>query len=119
MPEISEDRLKRFWKWCGLTYKTSRSTEYWYGPKGESIVSALGNGGRVLFTLGNLVKYAVPKVKSMDMDLTIMIDSIPQKQPLVEITHTHGDPDVVCSSGEDDDLTTALFLAIEPLMWAN
>jgi len=112
MREISEERLKRFWEWCGLTYKTSRSTEYWYGPKGESIVSALGNGGRVLFTLGNLVKYAVPKCQLRGEIVSLIalehsgfeccIAYFVEPEPRIEV--------------RDGDPAIAVFLAIEKLI---
>lgn len=113
---ISEERLKRFWEWCGfkaryiqhctreqagkhLGTRTFAGYEY---PSGEHRIKLPE------LTLNNLFKWAVPRVAAYNL-----YNFVP------EVSHfacVMGDPEGDWRCANDTDPATALFLAIEKLI---
>ena len=105
MPEISEDRLKRFWDWCGFTEvlgqemwrfeKYKETNHWWKAPNGQRFVDWPP------IDLNNLFKWAVPKV----------LEEIGRERLVALVNNA------LCDSIEaKGDVKDYLFLAIEQLI---
>ena len=106
--EISQERIKRFWKWCGFkevfgqeTWRFERYKEtnhWWEAPNGQRFVDCPP------VDLNNLFKWAVPKLD----DWRILKD----KDGVLAWAYTKDHMD----NHWHNDPAIALFLAIEKLI---
>lgn len=63
MKEPTQEQIKEFWEWCGLTHRKMKGGfNYWYNATGllESIFTPP-------IDLNNLFKYAMPKLYNWDL----------------------------------------------------
>jgi len=111
MTEIPEERLKRFWEWCGLVQMRDKRLGY-KTPDGELSFGTLD--------LNNLFKWAVPKLKKEGFSITLYYlqeGSHPEDSTLGKWTAAIGMDDANIAVFKSDEApTTALFLAIERLI---
>ena len=70
MTEPTEEQIKEFWEWCGLTiYEDDTTFTLWQDSRGKLV--CCGHTDRMLdIDLNNLFKYAVPKLKEHYRKLT-------------------------------------------------
>ena len=120
MEKVSQERIERFWKWCGASLEHEWDNEV-HGYEitdpicqrcGMSSWPPVSKDSKCLLPidLNNLFKWAVPKVQGLGYNLHIHVDAKRGRTKTV-IANAF-----TSYQANDKDSTTALFLAIEKLV---
>jgi len=94
----TDEQQRRLWEWCDVKFKiVGRCDRRWSAPEGEPWYP-----GQPDLTLDNLVKWAVPRLESYEIDMTL----VPNGKGRAVVRIGHYEP------VDDISLRDALFWAI-------
>ena len=120
---ISEERIKKFWEWCGFEYKPLRcqcrgcSASAWIMPTDKKLKDGRKpeyRCGLPDLDLNSLFKWAIPKVRGVGCHA--MLSDKSDDEGVIWMARVYGKNTHGFLDALDEDPAIALFTAIEKLM---